>query len=101
MYFCLLHFVIDFLVILLDAPAFIWYGWLKVLNVDGHCGDNTKYGIWAQLWLGILFYLALRTLKTLVLTPLRAFENAYKKKNGLSEQTWCQFACFSVIIYFE
>ena len=30
----------EFLVILLDLPAFIWYGWLDVLQNDGHCDKN-------------------------------------------------------------
>ena len=32
------NFVFDFLVILFDIPALIWYFWLDVLQNDGHCG---------------------------------------------------------------
>jgi len=42
------YFTFDFLVILLDVPAFVWYGWLEVFKNDGLCaGDSgTMYGIW-------------------------------------------------------
>ena len=56
--------IFEVTVILLDFPAFIWYGWLDVLQKDGHCGGldvdgRTTYGIYMQLVLGILFYLSL------------------------------------------
>ena len=62
--------IFEVLVILLDFPAFIWYGWLDVLQNDGHCGgqvlslsevgdEKTTYGIYMQLALGVLFYLSL------------------------------------------
>ena len=34
----ILRTIFEFTVILLDFPAFIWYGWLDVLENDGHCG---------------------------------------------------------------
>jgi hypothetical protein len=37
------HFVFDFLMILLDVPAFIWYGWSKILYQNGNC---FPYTIW-------------------------------------------------------
>jgi len=46
MAFLLAHSIFDFIVILLDVPAFIWYGWLEVLNKDGHCDKDSSYGIW-------------------------------------------------------
>ena len=40
--------IFDFVVILLDIPALIWYGWLEVLVSNGHCGGDsgTTYGIY-------------------------------------------------------
>ena len=32
------NFVFDFCIILFDIPALVWYGWLDVLQNDGHCG---------------------------------------------------------------
>lgn len=55
------YFIFDFTVILFDIPAFIWYGWLKVMQKDDHCGgDNDEtYGIYMQLAFGILFFISL------------------------------------------
>ena len=36
----ILRCIFEFAVILLDVPAFIWYGWLDVLENDGHCGGD-------------------------------------------------------------
>ena len=37
------NFVFDFAVILLDFPAFIWYGWIEV---NHQCDTESEYGIW-------------------------------------------------------
>ena len=36
----ILRCIFEFTVILLDVPALIWYGWLDVLENDGHCGGD-------------------------------------------------------------
>ena len=55
------NFIFDFMVILFDIPAFIWYGWLKVMQNDEYCGGDTDktYGIYMQLAFGILFFITL------------------------------------------
>ena len=58
------NFIFDFCVILFDVPAYVWYGWLEVLRTTGQCGPQTnegglQYDIWAQLYLGLLFYISL------------------------------------------
>ena len=52
----ILRCIFEVCVILFDFPAFIWYGWLDILQKDGHCGgeamtiteieDRTTYGIY-------------------------------------------------------
>ena len=61
----------DFLVIMLDIPALIWYWWLDVLVKRGWCGGDTgtTYGIYMQLLLSVYFYLTLRLIKILWHTP--------------------------------
>ena len=38
-------FVFDFVAILFDVPAFIWYGWLQVLAENDHCTEE-PYDKW-------------------------------------------------------
>ena len=43
--------IFEFSVILLDFLAFVWYGWLDVLQRNGHCGQSDSdspdtYGIY-------------------------------------------------------
>ena len=76
--------IFDFVVILLDIPALIWYGWLEVLVSNGHCGGDsgTTYGIYMQLVLGILFYITLRGLKTIFHTPMMIYQLRYQQQMG-------------------
>mmetsp|Transcript_9330 Transcript_9330/g.11419 ORF Transcript_9330/g.11419 Transcript_9330/m.11419 type:complete len:175 (-) Transcript_9330:777-1301(-) len=90
-------FIFDFLVILLDLPSFVWYGWLKVLKNDDECSVVDSHGIWDQLYLGILFYLALKTVKELYLTPIRRYETTYNNKMGISDQNCCRFVYMSLV----
>ena len=96
--------IFEVLVILLDFPAFIWYGWLDVLENDGHCGaqdDGTfdTYGIYMQLALGILFYLSLSIVYELYFLPARIYEHCYEKSKGFTTASNCQFFFFQVICY--
>ena len=81
----------------------MWYGWLDVLQQDGHCGhvDSTQYGIHMQLALGVLFYVSLTFVQELYYLPARIYEHCYEKKAGLTDATNCQFFCFQLIAYLQ
>ena len=74
----------------------MWYGWLEVMETNGHCGlqdDGSKdsYGIWMHLPLGILFYITLTVLFELWFLPARIFEHCYEKKKGFTNANGCTF----------
>ena len=96
------YFLIDFSVILLDAPAFVWYGWLKVFKDTERCGETTatSYGIYMQLALAILFYITMKLIKEIWLTFFRAYDTIIYRRHGLSETTSCQFICQTVVSFF-
>ena len=50
------YFVFDFCMILFDVPAFIWYGWLKVLYEGDLCSNPID--IWTQPHVGLLFFVS-------------------------------------------
>lgn len=91
--FELYYWLFDFLVILLDAPSFIWHGWLKVLNNDEICGvkHDTVYGIYMHLALGVLFYITIKTLKELLKLPLFAYETIIDRRYGLANTSCLSF----------
>ena len=88
--------IFEFVVILLDFPAFIWYGWLDVMRNDGHCDQDSQYGIWMHLALGVLFYLSLTIVNELWYLPTRLYEHCYERKMGFTEATNCQFSIFQI-----
>ena len=38
--------IFNIVFIVIDLPAIVWYGWLEVLENDGHCGAGDTYDIW-------------------------------------------------------
>ena len=93
--FFLLLFVFDFSVILLDVPAFIWYGWLSVFESDGTCDKD--FGPYSQLGIGVLWYLSLKGIRELWTKPIRYYEMTYDRKKGLADSTCCQWAIQSIL----
>ena len=77
----LITFAFMFTVILLDFPAFVWYGWLDVLRDDGYCGGDsgTTYDIYYQLALGTLFYITLLSCQVIFRIPFTLAEHCYEK----------------------
>ena len=64
--------------ILLDIPALVWYGW--VMKSD--CQESI-YGVWDQLYLGLAFLLILKGFKELVfLLPFKAWEAYFNVQMG-------------------
>lgn len=92
---------IDFVIILIDAPAFVWYGWLDVMRKNDHCGPGDEYGIYVELALVILWYLTFKFIKEFLLTFVRFYEMTYERKNGYSEATCCSFVIIQIIVFFQ
>lgn len=40
------RFIFEFIVTLLNIPAFLWYGWLAVLQRRGSCESGETFSIW-------------------------------------------------------
>ena len=82
--------VFDFLVVLFDVPAYIWYWWLEVLVQTGYCGGDsgTTYGIYKQLVLGMLFYMSLRILKIIWHTYGNSKILRYLQEKGFWRPGW-------------
>ena len=80
----------DFLIILFDVPAYIWYWWLDVLVQTGYCGGDsgTTYGIYKQLVLGMLFYMSLRILKIIWHTYGNSKILRYLQEKGFWRKGW-------------
>ena len=89
-------FLFDFLAILFDVPALIWYGWLKVLAQDGHC-DDSVFGIWFQPYIGVLFLLSYYTVKMIVMLPFKYADMVNERANGLSKGNCRSFLLTEIV----